>query len=66
MPTTPHVISFLTVKKLSGQRAAGDVAHLQTHQASQEGEPWARQDPSTQVPPRHICVSCWLLTQGRN
>lgn len=45
------------VKKLSGQRAARDVAHLQTHEAGEKGEPRPRQNPSTKVPPRHLRVS---------
>lgn len=58
-PLSCYKIIF-TVKKLCGQRAAGDVAHLQTHEAGEEGEPRPRQDPSTQVPPCHLRVSSFL------
>lgn len=57
----PSHYIFFTVKKFRGQRAAGDVAHLQTHEAGEEGEPCPRQDPSTQVPPRHLRVSFFFF-----
>lgn len=53
------VTSLPTVKECSSQCTAWDMAHLQTHTFGEACEPWPGTHPSTQVPPRHLCVSCW-------
>jgi hypothetical protein len=50
-----HVL--FAVEKRCSQRAARDVAHLQTHQAREEGEPRPGTHTSAQVPVSHLCVS---------
>lgn len=48
---------YFSVKKRSGQRFTGNVAHLQAHEAGETSECRPRTHAPTQVPTRYICVS---------
>ena len=54
-----EILNFVTLlaEKRSGQRAAGDLADLQTHQALQEDRTLESEDTSAEVPSCHLRVS---------
>jgi hypothetical protein len=49
--------TLFAVEKRCSQCSARDVAHLQTHQAREEGKPRPGTHTSAQVPVSHLCVS---------
>ena len=47
----------VSVEERCCQRAEGDLADIQTHQAGQENHSLQGQNSPEEVPPRHLCVS---------
>ena len=62
---TTNVTNFgCSAKKRGGQRAPGDLADLQAHEAGQEGYALKSENPPAQVSPRHICVRCYTTIKS--